>query len=311
MAINTGSQPGSDILAATAIRRYQLAIGDRDTSFLQHPTLRYGWLDETGFLQALAEEVPVVGFGLNMTASEAEGAEADELVPSGTSYTITPARRTGKMTVSGLYRILDGVAVPDYEILGAAMILGGERRLMADLGALFPSITSQVGATGVALSWETIRSAVASNHSYGSRGVQVALLEDKQWSDLSANALTLGGAVQVAPETQSFLGGSRGYSYKGRFLNGDLDVFVADGNVVTTVNVGADYSGCVFGPEAFGIRTVAPKPDMAAMILMQMGWLRAELDRDASVDATEVVVVGYHGAQIAQNRAATEVISAV
>lgn len=311
MAIAVGSSPGSDVLAATAVKRYQLAIGDRDTSFLTHPTVRAGWQDESGFLQALAEQVPVVGFGLNMLVQANEGVGATELTPTGTSYNITPARRAGMMTTSGLFRILDGVLVPDYGTLAFAMFLGGERRLMADLGALFPSITQQVGTTTVDLTWSVLKSAVNTNQQAGSRGTQVALLEDKQWADISDDALTLGGAVAEASETLQFLGGSRGFSYKGRYLNGDLDIFAADGNVITTVNVGADYSGCVFGPECFGIRTVPPQPDPAAITVAQMGWMRAELDRDSSVDTTETVVIGYTGVAVGQNTAGTEVISAV
>lgn len=309
MAWATGSSPGSDILAATAIKRWQLAIGDRDTSFLMHPTIRAGWADDSGFLQAVAEEVPVVGLGLNMLASEVESAEANELTPSGTSYTLTPARRAGKMTVSGLYRIEDGLVLMDFDRLAFAMFLGGQRRLMADLGALFPAIVQQVGTTGVALSWSVLKSAVDTNHASGSRGQQVALLEDKQWQDVSNDALTLGGAVERAPETQSFLGGSMGYSYKGTFLNGDLAIYAADGNVVT--NDGTDYSGAVFGPEAWGIRTTAPRPDMAAQEIARLGWMMAELERNASIDDTEVVVTGYTAAAAAQASAATEILSGI
>jgi len=309
MAWATGSSPGSDILAATAIKRYQLTVGDRDTAFLMHPTVMAGWADDSGFLQAVAEEVPVVGLGLNMLASEVESAEANELTPSGTSYTLTPARRAGKMTVSGLYRIEDGLVLLDYDQLAFAMFLGGQRRLMADLGALFPSITQQVGTSGAVLSWSALETAVYTNHLAGSRGRQVALLHIKQWHEVSQDALTLGGAIEHQPEMSGFLGGSMGYSHKGRYLNGDLDVFTADGNIVT--DDGTDYSGCVFGPEAFGIRTTSPRQDPAAMEIARLGWMMAELERDASVDDTEVVVTGYTAAAIAQNTAATEVLSAV
>ena len=309
MAWATGSSPGSDILAATAVKRWQLAIGDRDTSFLLHPTIMAGWQDDSGFLQAVAEEVPVVGLGLNMLAAEVESAEANELTPSGTSYTLTPARKAGKMTVSGLYRIEDGLVLMDYNELAFAMFLGGQRRLMADLGALFPSITQIAGTSGVALSWSVLQNAVYQNHLAGSRGRQVALLHIKQWNEVSQDALTLGGAIEHQPEMSGFLGGSMGYSYKGRYLNGDLDVFTADGNIVT--NDGTDHSGCVFGPEAFGIRTTAPRPDMAAQEVARMGWMMAELERNASVDDTEVVVTGYTAAAVAQNTAATEILSAI
>ncbi len=307
MAWATGSSPGSDILAATAIKRWQLTIGDRDTSFLMHPTIRAGWMDESDFLQAVAEEVPVIGLGLDMLAPEVESAEANELTPSGTSYTLTPARKAGKMTVSGLYRIEDGMVLANYDVLAFAMFLGGQRRLMADIAALFPSITNIVGSTGVTLSWSVLKSAVDTNFAAGSRGQQVALLADKQWREVSNDALTLGGAIEHQPEMQGFMGGSRGFSFKGVYLNGDLVVYAADDNIIT--DDGTDYSGAVFGPEAFGIKTRAPQPDPAAQEVARMGWMMAELERNASIDDTEVVVTGYTAAAIAQNTAACEVLS--
>jgi len=309
MAWKTGTSPGSDMLAATAIAQYVLTIGDRDTSFLMHPTVMAGWRDESGFLQAVAAEVPVIGLGLDQLAEEAEDDDADEITPSGTSYTLTPARQTGQMEVHGLFNALDGQI--DMERLALALFLGGQRRLMAQVAALFPSITAQVGSTGVALSWSVLKSAVDTNHAAGSRGIQVAMLEDKQWQDVSGDALTLGGAIEHQPEMRGFMGGSQGYSYKGRFLNGDLDIFTADSSIITTVGGGADYSGCVFGPEAFGMLTRAPVPDPSVVNAMQMGWMRAELDRYARKDKTAVVTTGYSAAAIAQNGAATEVISAV
>jgi len=307
MAWATGSSPGSDILAATAIKRWQLTIGDRDTSFLMNPTIQAGWVDDSDFLQAVAEEVPVVGLGLDMLAPEIESAEANELTPTGTSYTLTPARKAGKMTVSGLYRIEDGLVLLDYDNLAFAMFLGGQRRLMADIGALFPSITNIVGTTGVTLSWSVLKSAVDTNFAAGSRGQQVALLADKQWREVSNDALTLGGAIEHQREMQGFMGGSKGFSFKGFYLNGDLAVYAADDNIIT--DDGTDYSGAVFGPEAFGIRTTAPRMDVASMEIARMGWMKAELDRDASVDDTEVVVTGYTSVAIAQNTAACEVLS--
>lgn len=298
------------VTAATAIRMFALAIGERDTSILRHPTLQADWQDHSGLFGALLEELPILGLGLDLLTARSEGQAAPNIEPSSTSVTPTTARFSGRFLMSGLARKRAAAGTLDAGTLIQALITGGELTLINSLAAMFPSITALVGTTGTALTVAKVKSALNLVRRARADGQAIGVFQPYQWEQVTDDGMALGGAFANSIEAQRMIGGLKGGGYQGRFFDGQLDVYVTD--KVDTVGGGADYSGCVWAPGAFAIRTEAPPAAMpAAHILAQMGWIRIESDRDASEDDDKMIAHAYHGVVIAQQSAACEVISKV
>jgi hypothetical protein len=297
-----------NVTAATLMRTYALALGERDASLLLHPTVQASWEDYSGINAAVVEELPILSLGLDLLTARNEGQAAANIEPGSTSVTPTVGRFSGRFLWSGIAKkrgMRSALTVP---VLSSALITGAEQTLINAIAAQFPSITAQRGVSGAQLTVARFKSACDLVRRYRPQGTLVSVLKPYQFEDMSNDGIILGGSFQRAPEAQRMIGGLYGVSYQGRFLDGQVDIYTSD--QVDTVG-GVDYSGCVFAPGAFAIRTEAPPESISADVVAQAGWTRIESDRNASEDDDMLIAHAYLGVTIAQQVAACEIISRI
>lgn len=299
--IYTSSTYFGNVSAATLMRLYALKIGHRDASVLNHPVIRSQWEDNSGIMGAVAEEIPILGLGLDKLTSRTEGQAAPNIQPSSTTITPTVARHSGQILMSGIARaraLRGTLAIPT---LIDALVGGGQLTLISLVTAIHAFYVGQsAGSTGVAAGVTQLKAIcdrIRRNGEVGG-GPLLAILKPYTWEGITDDGLGMGGAFQMSPEAQRMIGGVYGGSYQGRFLDGTVDVFTSD--EVATMNAGADYANMILGQGSIAIRTEAPPEGISADVLAQAGYIRIEADRDAAGDDDMVIAHTYMGATGAQ-----------
>lgn len=308
--------PGADVFIAAMIRRWELSLADRDTSVLAHPAIAY--LGDQGGWSALAEQIPILGFGADDMASTAEGSAVSGTEIGGDHPTVTPTPYSLAREISDLARALDGIGSAAWENFVMDATTAWQRTLLNLVCALFPSCVASKGTTGTALTVATLKSAVNALQQAYVPGPYLAVLHGRQWEHVSTDGLALGGAFAQSPEAPQYLRGTG--AYMGRFFDGSLDIFVS--GQIDTVNVGVDYCGGVFGRGFMGWKTASSQPSPAANVLWAEGPLLVEVRRGEiatggsaglnKMTLGDTVVSSVNmGAGILQNAGGVKVISKV
>lgn len=176
---------------------------------------------------ALGLSVGLAAIGQGKMAATAEGTEANATNYSLSSVTVTPARREYVRKVSDFARsmnesLLTGDLAPD---VVATMIFEGmrtwENTLVDLVVALASSATYSSGTTSQAYTWQALHNLSIDMADRGDYGPVHLLLSAKGTKDLSADAMSLGGAVSMAQQVQQFLNvapSASGAAFIGNFL---------------------------------------------------------------------------------------------
>lgn len=230
---------GNGLIASPPMQA--MLAGDAVVSGAMGGALAFGW--------------GLIDIGGGTLAATAEGSAASATNFSVSTGSLTPARRAfaRKMSDFAVHVQQQMLSAPlsSVQALLVADAFQTWRNTIIDLVmAQFASASYTIGTSGAALLWQTLQFGLqdAIERSGGAAGSFAAVLSKKQVQDLAADALSLGGAVQMAQQVQQFLNVNSGgnASYIGRFF-GVLDLYM--GNRVT--ESGGDAIGAIFGTGAF------------------------------------------------------------
>jgi len=300
----TGLTVGTDAFVAVIVRKMALALGDRAAgAILQNPIIAssFGSANKLG---ALAQGTLIVGYGLDKFDAVAEGTPFTNTALSSDQQSVTTARRGLMRTVSDMARSLDhlgATGLANYVMDG----IWGFQRSMVDLFAsLFTSISASVGSVVATLTWGTMKSAATTLDIANVAGPYVCILASKAWGELSADALTLGGAVQRSPEQLAYMG-QHGLKYKGRYLNGDVDIYTSD----EIDNAGGGFLQGMFGAGFMNWDIAMATPSAATIVIANTPLFLIEMSRTATKTEDAIISSTNAGAAIIQNAAGVKILS--
>ena len=217
----------------------------KNMEVIGHPVIRSMLLRDEGLgqlLGALALGISFVDVGQGKMATVAEGTEATPTNFTSSAISVTPARRAWARKVSDFgasiqSALLRGVLTPDQYAL---IVYDGYRvwaNSYVDLAvALATSATNVIGTTGLALTWAALSGGVFELKDRGAaNGPCLALLTSKGVQDLADDALSLGGAVQMAQQIQQLIPNAGNGAYLGNYfgccdlyMNSELNTIAAD-----------------------------------------------------------------------------------
>jgi len=264
-------------------------------------------------LPRIQSDMGAVSDGGGGVDTEFDGAEGTDL--SNTQMDLNESTVTSSeygimrtLTDSAQEDSIDGFQLLSVIANDAARIL--QTALEDDFCALFGSVTDTQGATGVDATAANLTSCIAAIRNAGVRapGGLVAVLDDEQvlnlesdfegtstttYAKYDANAATM---MRLSPDANNGLTDGKVFEYKG--------VSVFQTGLTDTANTGADVVGCVF------VNAAAPGNESWAAFAMSVSReFTSELQRDASLRATEIVCTQRKGVAIALNAAASALIT--
>ncbi len=213
--------------------------------------------------------------------SAAAVAEATDLTNTAISTgvaTVTAGEHGIMATITDLLSTSDIVDLGDYgRQLGMAMA----ELFQTDIFALSSGFSSSVGSTGVPLTELNVLEAVTTLENAKAPGPYVGALHPSQWEDFIGavgGTLTPAGNQGTGVQAVTNLFGARPQGSRGEFYG----IVWFTNTEVPTANAGADRGGMVVSPQY-------------AIGNAEKWAIRVELERDASLRATEVVVTDARG----------------
>jgi hypothetical protein len=229
---------------------------------------------------ALGVQIGLAAIGQGKAAATAEGTEAGATNFSVSNRTLTPSRKEFLRSVSDYGRslqrgLLTGEIGPDALALLTFEGYSVWTNTLIDLVvANASSATYEAGTTGTALTWADMQDEIYDHKDRGNVGPILAMISAKGAKDLANDAISLGGAVQMASQVQDFLTNGGAGAYVGRFF-GDLDLYI-NSELDTD---GGDTLGIAFNSRGiFTKHNVVPFPSEADAIL-NAGMFRMEARR--------------------------------
>lgn len=255
----SGAGPGDSNTALVA-KSMEIALHEssKNRGIIASPVMRRILARDQGLgnlLGTLGLQFTFLDLGQGKMTATAEGsAVALTNIDDGTPVTLTPARRAKAIALSDWARtlndaLLQGVLAPSAI---AALVFDGlrswENDLVDRIAALATSATYSGGTTGQDFTWQALQDVTYDMTDRGASGDAIALLKVKGVKDLAGDALSLGGAVQMAGQVQQFLNNAGKTGYIGRFFNG-VDLYMCS-ELDTS---GADDVGIIFNED--GIHT--------------------------------------------------------
>jgi len=301
------SQSGiGDANNAVTARGIQAALqaANKNMEAAAHPVMQGMLARDAGLGQLLG----AYGFGISFAdigggklASTAEGTEATPTNFSTTNVAVTPARRAFARQVSDYARslqdgLLQGELAPDTEALlayeGTRVWLNS---LVDQIAALASSATNTIGSTGVPLTWQALNEGIMDLKDRGAaQGRAMALVSAKGAKDLADDALSLGGAVAMAPQIQQLIANAGAGAFVGAFggvdvyLNSELDTDSGDtlGLLLTDGAILSKHQQVVLPREADA--------------LINAGFYTMEMRRPGG-SVSIIETVAYNGVSIAEN----------
>lgn len=289
----------SQVLAA----EYQLSLADRASIFGTALGSLIAYAGNMAGKGSTTVQIPLAALnGVNRLAPIAENASTTPTSVTTTSVTASVARQALERSMSDLNALVDSVG---YNV--PALVADGlgayAMRLMEMIVALFPSVTNQVGSSGVdmtAANWFTARFTLTQN---SVPGPYAAVLYPVQVTDLQNSIRSESGPWQYLSDTQQIL--AAGGVGVVAILDG-IPIFSS--SLVNAVAAGADSSGCMFGAGAFGYVDGSPAPIRGGDVQIAAGApLYTEFERDASASLTKVVHNAHLGTFILENARAVEI----
>lgn len=294
-----------DANISVSARSIAVALSDsvKNQAAVAHPVFQAMLARDQGLgqlLGALGIGMSFATLGTGKLAATAEGTEATPTNFSTTNVVVTPARKAFARQVSDFARSLqDGLLVGEISPTTEALLAYEGARiwqnsLVDGVVALAASATHEIGTTGVALTWAAINNGVYDLKNRGAaNGPALALVSAKGAKDLAADALSLGGAVQMAGQTQGFIANAQSGAFVGTFngidvfLNSELD---ADGG---------DTLGILLTDGAIMSKHQAVVLPVEAQALINAGFFTMEARRPGG-GVSLVETVSYNGFAISE-----------
>ena len=195
-----------------------------------------------------------------------------------TAVTLTVGEVGLMLTLTDLARFS---SIADYEWYGAECGKAVAEKLIGDIAGLAAGFTgTTVGATGVNLSEQNFRDAKTNLVTANVPGPYAAMLHPVQVNDLETS---IGSTISAAGNT----GASARSETNDLSMGPEMDagmlygVRVVSSPQIPTANVGADRNGAMFAANR-------------ALAYVEKWAVRPELERDASLRATEIVVTAAY-----------------
>lgn len=278
----------ADLTDLRALCEYKGSINGRGTSVIEVPRIQAA--------QAMA------------ATSEVSDAANQDYTTS--SINITVSRHSIVREPSDLF-LMAGAAggMLDLQMIAQSVFKSATLRFTDVMAALFPSVTAQSGASGVALSVDHIYDAQNRLQIALVPGDRVAcVLAPKQLTQFR-NSLRTELGLEVYREQND---GVMRYSGPGyAFTWNGIDFVSCD----SVTNDGTNFSGAMFGYGAFAYADGMPDPIRMSNEFMGVApdnsavWV--ELHRNARKGTFEVIGDYYFGASLQEDARAVEIISAI
>ncbi len=278
-----------------------LTAAVKNRALIGHPVMM-GMLAQDEMIGPLIGELGV-SYGLLTIGGAKAGAKSVGTGTTSTAYslanstTITPARKTFARTVSDWgvalqSSLLRGDLAPDqYAMVIYEAFTVWVNTYVDMIVALFATLSNEIGTTNVDLSWSAVQNGIIDHKDRGNVGPALGVLDAVGAKDLMADTLSLGGAVQWAPQAQGAIQSVLDGAYLGKFfdvdffLNGELD------NDGTDTFGGIISAGCLASKHA---RVPLPRE---AIQVADGGWYTVESIRLVGGE-TQFDIAMHHAAQI-------------
>jgi hypothetical protein len=282
-----------------------LTEANKNQEAAAHPVMQSMLAKDAGvgqMLGALGYGVTFADLGSGKLAAAVEGTSPVTLTNfSTTNVTVTPSRKSFARQVSDYSRslqagLLMGEIGPDVEALlayeGTRVWLNS---LVDQIAALASSATNTIGSTGVPLTWSALNEGILDLKNRGAaQGRALGLVTVKGAKDLADDALSLGGAVAMAPQIQQLLANASAGAYVGSF--GAVDVYL---NSELDTDSGDDL-GMLLTDGAIISKHQQVALPREADALINAGFYTMEMRR-ADGGVTNIETVAYNGVAIAEN----------
>lgn len=231
-----------DANIAVSARGIKVALNaaEKNREAAAHPVIQGMLARDSGLgplMGALGLGMSFADLGQGKLAATAEGTEATATNFATTNVVVTPARRAWARKVSDYARSLQGGLIDD-GVIGAIAYdstMAWLSSLVDQIAALASSATNEIGSTGVPLTWQALNEGIMDLKDRGAaQGRAMALVTAKGAKDLADDALSLGGAVALAPQIQQLMANAGSGAYVGSFggvdayLNSELDTDSGD-----------------------------------------------------------------------------------
>ena len=280
-------------------------------------------------LRAVMTEVPWQSLGsdtMSVTRDAAPGAfaaassetshgtAADNAAYTTGKFDLQVARYVRAYQVSDLFGVSGGPV--DLEKVVSTLAAGVGLTMTDLLCALFNSITSQVGSSGVDLSVDTMYDAAFQLNTNAvvstADAPLTAVLHPTGFNNFVQSLRSETGAIQFEPATAAMLGSNGGGpGFKGTW-NG-ISIWQSDS--CPTISGGANYSQAMFGKGGFAY-TLAPVSALqghvpSANVIADAGGLLIELSRDADNGLSKAVATMFPAVAEVEDLRCCEIISDV
>lgn len=217
-------------------------------------------------------------------------------------YTLTAARYARQYEITDLVPVAGSPV--DIQVLASNLMNGMSITISNLIAALFPSVTAQVGTSGVDLSVDDLYDASFTLNSAAAQGPYSAVLHPVQMNDFRSSLRGETGAMQFNPATVEQLA-SKGPGFQGSW-NG-INFWQSD----QVSSSGGNRLGCMFADGAFAY-SEAPVSLLqghipADRVLMDAGEVLVELIREASLGETAALAHYYPAVAIAEQARAVEI----
>lgn len=300
---NAGIGDANNAVTARGIQA-ALTAANKNMEASAHPVMQAMLARDQGVGNMLG----AVGFGMSFAdigsgklAATAEGTEATATNFSTSNVAVTVARRAFARQVSDYARSLqEGLLMGEIGPTAEALLAYEGTRvwvnsLVDQIAALASSATNTIGSTGVPLTWSALNEGILDLKDRGAAsGRAMALVTVKGAKDLADDALSLGGAVAMAPQIQQLLANASSGSYIGSF--GGIDAFV-NGELDTD---SGDDLGLLLTDGAIISKHQTVALPREADVLVNAGFYSMELRRPGGSVST-IETVAYNGVSIAEN----------
>jgi len=301
----------SNIAVARRTIAAALNSAAKNGELLGHPVMQQ-ILAQDQLLGPLLGELGV-SFGLLTSGAGKMSATAEGTDVALTNYslsnstTITPARHVFGRSASDFGRaiqepLLTGELAPDaYAMVVFEAMQVWANTLVDKIAALFPSLSNTIGTTNTELTWAAIQDGIIDHKDRGNRGPVLGIIDAVGAKALMSDMLSLGGAVQWAPQAQGAIQNATAGAYLGRFweadffLNGELD------------NDGTDTSGALLSVGAIATKHARVPLPREAIEIADGFWFTLEARRTAGSE-TRFDIVSHLAAQIREDGRASELL---
>lgn len=226
-------------------------------------------------------------------ASVAEGVDLPVSQVNSTSATVTVSEKGIMVVPTDALNLSSLVAIEDFAMACAQAIA---EKQMSDVAALASGFSNTVSATGVNLTEANLLTAIATLRNNRQNGPLAALLYPQQWFDYVASVgstfTAASGPGAAGPQAEGNRFSPSDFGFAGQHLG--VNFYMS--SAVPTANAGADSAGMVINRQRAIARGV--KYDS-----------RTEIERNASLRATEVVVTAFDGVVEIEDAAGVGIIT--